>query len=377
MKNRICFALLFSGALLLSAGCGDDKEQEINSSDSSSSVSAAEAPSKSAESSGNTGTELENALGLCTSYLQSIDDTRFNIYSSDTGQGVRLNFTDISEKGCTVSWDAYTVREYSSSLNQDCMINGTLYGSKYCTFEPLYKSGSLESLLLDGILMTSTTSSSDGTPVVDVYNYRIIPDLSASTCKLCFTRGTSGFERGDFEYSGNKMQDLYAGGDDQHIIFASAIGNIQNIGAVKYEGHYYKVFDEPMAWTEARDACEAAGGYLACISTSDEQAFIQELIKDSDKGNIWIGGYYSRPDRSWHWVDGSDWGYTNWDKSQPDNYTGDEFYLRMKNRYTQYEYWEALDGKWNDTSDTADGSDPYADAPVSTFGYVCEWEAID
>ena len=91
---------------------------------------------------------------------------------------------------------------------------------------------------------------------------------------------------------------------------------------------------------------------------------------------MWIGGYYSEDDDEWYWVDGSDWDYTNWDDPQPDNYTGDEFYLRMKNRTKKYSNWEAVDGKWNDTADTADGIDSRADAPISTFGYVCEWDSL-
>lgn len=376
MKRRIFFALLCSSTLLFAVGCGNSQQTEENSSDTAPSVSVGEttAAAPTAES------ELEQAQKLAADYLGSIDDTRFPIYSAEYEEGIKFSFTDITENGCTVSWDSYVVKDFGAEINQNWTINGSCYGSKYCVFEPLYNNGSIDSFLIDGVMMTRTSTASDGAASVDVYNFRLIFNLRKETCQLCFTKGTLGLNNDDYFYMGDKMQALYdwvEADGDMWIEFASDAEKLGSITDLEeYDGHYYKVFDTPMKWTEARDACEAVGGHLAAVSSEEEQNFICDIIKSTEQANIWIGGYYSKAEKQWNWVDGFEWDYTNWDDPQPDNYTGDEFYLRMKNRYKKYQYWEANDGKWNDTADSADGSDAGTDAPISSFGYVCEWDSI-
>ena len=369
--------MLCSCTLLWTVGCGSSSEAEESSTDIEPSVSAAVTTVKPVQ---DDGSELEQAQKLCTEYLSTLDDTRFPVYSEDYEQGIKFTFTDISENGCTVSWDSYVVRDFGVGINQNWTINGSLYGSKFCTFEPFYDNGALDSFLLDGVMMTRAETSADGTPDVDVYLFRILFNLKKETCELCFTEGTLGLGSEDFTYKGEKMQALYdgvEGEDDKWVELASFVANYGSIADLEKLGsHYYKVYDTPMTWTEARDACEAVGGHLAAVSSEEEQTFVCDIIKSSKQANMWIGGYYSEADEEWRWVDGSEWDYTNWDDPQPDNYTGDEFCLRMKNRSKKYQNWEAADGKWNDTSDEADGNDRLADAPISTFGYVCEWDSI-
>lgn len=107
-----------------------------------------------------------------------------------------------------------------------------------------------------------------------------------------------------------------------------------------------------------------------------------EIAKSVGKDNIWTGGYYSN-DR-WLWSDSIDFTYTNWDSrevydnildetfvfEQPDNYSGDEYYIRFVSRGIDYSdnNWWANEGKWNDTAMNGDG-----DAPLSSFGFICEW----
>lgn len=144
-----------------------------------------------------------------------------------------------------------------------------------------------------------------------------------------------------------------------------------------FSNHKYQVFDDSMTWSEAKTSCEKLGGHLATISSNEEQEYIQKLIKSTRKENLWLGGSYSEADGIWYWIDNSEWNYTNWDALQPDNYTGDEFYLRIKNRDRVYDDWEAYDGKWNDTVENADGTSESSDVPISSFGYVCEWDYIE
>lgn len=148
-----------------------------------------------------------------------------------------------------------------------------------------------------------------------------------------------------------------------------------------YNGHSYMVYSESMTWKEAKEYCEKLGGHLVTISDADEQKFVEDLAeKFTDKTSYWLGGYYS--DLEWKWVDGTHFSYTNWDSwtdgteeyKQPDNHTGNEFYLRFANKKIQYSTWYSNKGKWNDVSNEADGSS--GDVPLNSFGFICEWDSI-
>lgn len=148
-----------------------------------------------------------------------------------------------------------------------------------------------------------------------------------------------------------------------------------------YNGHSYIVYPESMTWQEAKEYCEKLGGHLVTISNADEQKFVEDLAeKFTDKTSYWLGGYYS--DSEWKWVDNTKFSYTNWDSwsdgieeyRQPDNHTGNEFYLRFANKKMQYSTWYSNKGKWNDVSNEADGSS--GDVPLDSFGFICEWDSI-
>lgn len=139
-----------------------------------------------------------------------------------------------------------------------------------------------------------------------------------------------------------------------------------------YNGHSYMVCPESMTWKEAKEYCENLGGHLVTISDADEQKFVEDLAKKcTDKVSYWLGGYYS--DSEWKWVDDTEFSYTNWDSwsdgekeyRQPDNHTGDEFYLRFANQKMQYSTWYSNKGKWNDIANDADGTN--GDVPLNSF----------
>jgi len=122
-------------------------------------------------------------------------------------------------------------------------------------------------------------------------------------------------------------------------------------------GHKYEVIDKSMKWTEAKEDCEKRGGYLATITSKEEQKFIVDLLsKQGKKDNYWLGGYRNKG--KFIWVTGETFSFTNWLPGQPDNSGGQENYLMCVKQ-----------GKWNDNPNikSAYGS--------SSFGYICEWDA--
>ncbi len=124
--------------------------------------------------------------------------------------------------------------------------------------------------------------------------------------------------------------------------------------AVSYDGHYYKIYTDSVTWTEAEAQCEALGGYLATITSADEQAFIDEY--NSSSKHLWVGGYREDDNTVWMWVTGETWDYTNWGDGEPNNSSN---VVSNENRTV---LWSG--GYWNDLND---------DNTSESAGYICEW----
>ena len=82
-----------------------------------------------------------------------------------------------------------------------------------------------------------------------------------------------------------------------------------------------------ISWDEASREARKAGGHLATITSTAENAFVFMLI---DHPQYWngglgplLGGYQPsgspEPDGGWTWVTGEPWAYSNWAGDQPDN----------------------------------------------------------
>lgn len=136
-----------------------------------------------------------------------------------------------------------------------------------------------------------------------------------------------------------------------------------------FNGKAYQIFDKPLSWHDAKLYCEALGGSLACITSSDEQEFITSLLGEHPSiGYYWLGGTDATSDNTWQWVSGEPWEYSHWEVGEP-NRLKDEFYLQMYG-YKDGQSIEAT-GKWNDLP--ADGS-PYMTVSDGSFAFICERE---
>ncbi len=143
-------------------------------------------------------------------------------------------------------------------------------------------------------------------------------------------------------------------------------------------GHWYEVIrtwenpylpDSGVTWDEAQSYALSLGGYLATITSAEENDFVYSLLESSDEW-IWLGGRQEdgapTPDAGWYWVTGEPWTYTNWARySNPDYYEPND-----QNRGGDWSYIEdngedylmmfniiARDGSpqygtWNDTTNT-------------------------
>lgn len=59
--------------------------------------------------------------------------------------------------------------------------------------------------------------------------------------------------------------------------------------AKQFEDHCYKIINGYCTWEQARIESERLGGYLACITSSEEEGFIESLNRE--KKSLWIGAY--------------------------------------------------------------------------------------
>ena len=142
--------------------------------------------------------------------------------------------------------------------------------------------------------------------------------------------------------------------------------------AVRFRGHYYKVYDRELNWEEAADQCEEKSGHLVTITSEDEQEFIEELLhRHGNKHCYWLGGYKDRRG-TWRWVTNETPHYSNWAKAQPDNFTGKEDTLMMY-RHSNPTSSSKL-GQWNDIHWTGNCNGE-AFFGVRNFGFICEWDS--
>jgi hypothetical protein len=123
-------------------------------------------------------------------------------------------------------------------------------------------------------------------------------------------------------------------------------------------GHMYQAVPgfAGLTWSIADQLAHTAGGYLATITSAEENAFVFGLV---DGPQFWhspgngsgpaLGGFQldgaPEPAGGWQWVTGEVWTYSNWYPGQPDNFPGG-------NPEDRLEFYSAIDGlraaTWND-----------------------------
>lgn len=128
--------------------------------------------------------------------------------------------------------------------------------------------------------------------------------------------------------------------------------------AVEFNNHYYYVYDiETIAnWNMAQEFCESQGGYLATITSPEEDSFLYSYIKSLEYSSVLFGLTDQEQTGNWHWVTEEPFSYQNWHYGEPNNQGGYEHYGMYFERNS--------DGSWNDGSG-------------GVCPFICEWGATE
>lgn len=125
-------------------------------------------------------------------------------------------------------------------------------------------------------------------------------------------------------------------------------------GTVEHNGHYYYLFDaDDVYGGDGATYCESRRGYLAAVTSQDENDFLQKYVSESGYQNVYIGLTDGITAGSWTWVNGENSNYTNWAGAAPAAGT--------ETQYAEYSTG-AEPGKW-----VVQGQNSGRTA------YLCEW----
>ena len=96
-----------------------------------------------------------------------------------------------------------------------------------------------------------------------------------------------------------------------------------------FDEHCYYESNESLTWENAKIQARVNGGYLATISSQEENDLLTGSVS-------WIGLSDVQDENIFLWINGEDLDYTNWNTNEPNN-SGDEDYVHLNG-----------DGSWND-----------------------------
>lgn len=131
-------------------------------------------------------------------------------------------------------------------------------------------------------------------------------------------------------------------------------------GAIEYNGHYYYLYTGGIASTydEAVQYCNSKGGYLATLTSQEENDFVYSYISQQGCESAYFGLSDSENEGHWEWCTGEPLNYTNWHSGEPSSENSNEHYALL--------YYKYSDGTWND----GDFSESTVD---DASAFICEW----
>ena len=128
---------------------------------------------------------------------------------------------------------------------------------------------------------------------------------------------------------------------------------------VTYGNHEYYIYEDASSWESAKEMCECRGGYLATITSQEENDLLFEYVKRGGYVNAYFGYSDSETEGTWKWAASNDSTYTNFHPGEPNGQNANEDYAMFYSQFT--------DGTWNDGN--------FGGFPVNGgVAYICKWD---
>jgi hypothetical protein len=147
-----------------------------------------------------------------------------------------------------------------------------------------------------------------------------------------------------------------------YFILAIAAGAYTHAAVLNpANGHLYDIVPGAKSWSDANAEAIAMGGYLATITSAEENDFIAATFPSAVELGFWLGGFQPggpEPDGGWEWVTGEPFHYTNWAGGEPNDAGGED---RL-----HFDTFGTGGGTWNDLSDGV--------FPENVDGFVIEFD---
>ncbi len=135
--------------------------------------------------------------------------------------------------------------------------------------------------------------------------------------------------------------------------------------AVEFNGHYYCIYDfsslisdELNTWEIAKEYCEGVNGYLATITSKEENEFLFSYMKEKGYAGAYFGFSDAKDEGNWKWSNEEGVQYTNWHDGKPNTNDLADNYALFLDEYS--------DGTWID-GDFGNG------AVNAGTAFICEW----
>lgn len=146
------------------------------------------------------------------------------------------------------------------------------------------------------------------------------------------------------------------------LIYSSDIPS----NAVVFNNHFYTIYDfspiaptETNTWENAFDYCEGVNGYLATITSKEENDFLFNLMTERGYDNAYFGLTDSSWEGHWDWRNGTESDYTNWALNEPSG-KDEADYAKLSSAHP--------DGTWSDgVFSSSDGAGT---------AFICEWDGL-
>ena len=168
----------------------------------------------------------------------------------------------------------------------------------------------------------------------------------------------------DIPQQSSQMQYVEIGHEDIYCIPFNLGGELSPDGmtipedALEWNGHSYSAYTYQGGWDGIQKEFDELGGYLATITSEEENEAIYSYLAEHEIYSAYFGLYDPDGTDHWKWVNGEKVSYTNWHSGEPSS---------KDERYAQF-FWEFHGSTWNDASEP--------DRQIKVV-YICEWDGTN